>query len=89
VHFNEEDFEVTPNTDGAVDSQHFITFDLPDTGEDMVDLLLEKLQRFREQLREDHPNTFWLKGKVTFGASWGMTSSRQPSIRIEMRGRRR
>lgn len=88
MQFTDEEFEVHANTDGAVDSQHFMTFDLPDSGEDMVDMLVEKLHSFRDQLRIDYPNTFWLKGKIAFGGSWGAVA-RTPSIRIEMRGRRR
>jgi hypothetical protein len=88
VPFNVDDFDIQPNTDGAVDSQHFMTFEMPDTGEDMVDMLVEKIHSFRDQLRLDHPNTFWLKGKVTFGSSWP-SDVRMPTIRIEMRGRRR
>lgn len=86
--YNDDDFEVYPNTDGVVDSQHFMTFDMPDDGTDAVDMLVEQLQQFREQIRRDYPNTRWVKGKVAFGRSDGPIS-RVPSIRIEMRGRRR
>jgi hypothetical protein len=88
VPFNVDDFDIQPGMDGAVESHHYMTFEMPDTGEDMVDMLVEKIQSFRDQLRLDHPNTFWLKGKVTFGSSYPI-NQRMPTIKIEMQGRRR